>query len=230
MPRWACPLAFISTTCGSMRAALIHQHATSARDRSIASALSALVATQHPKQQHAPASQSGAQQRAGLSGRGTRPSGLMAHEWHDPRRRSFPRSGRVAVSAGRWVERATGIEPAWPAWKAGALPLSYARMLHCGGAAPAYLPPGLVNTWPADGRPGGRVGCVRQETVHRGVAQLGSALALGARGRGFKSRHPDHVSPGHRPVFTRRSDLLIVCHRFVIRTGGHVVTCGHPQE
>jgi hypothetical protein len=25
------------------------------------------------------------------------------------------------------VERATGIEPAWPAWKAGALPLSYAR-------------------------------------------------------------------------------------------------------
>jgi integrase len=34
---------------GSMRAALIYQHATSARDRSIASALSALVATQRPK-------------------------------------------------------------------------------------------------------------------------------------------------------------------------------------
>src|SRR6185369_6749748 len=28
----------------------------------------------------------------------------------------------------------------------------------------------------------------------RGVAQLGSALALGARGRGFKSRHPDSYS------------------------------------
>src|SRR4051812_15986389 len=28
----------------------------------------------------------------------------------------------------------------------------------------------------------------------RGVAQLGSALALGARGRGFKSRHPDQHS------------------------------------
>jgi hypothetical protein len=27
------------------------------------------------------------------------------------------------------VERVTGIEPAWPAWKAGALPLSYTRML-----------------------------------------------------------------------------------------------------
>ena len=25
------------------------------------------------------------------------------------------------------VERVTGIEPAWPAWKAGALPLSYTR-------------------------------------------------------------------------------------------------------
>ena len=27
-------------------------------------------------------------------------------------------------------ERVTGIEPAWPAWKAGALPLSYTRVLH----------------------------------------------------------------------------------------------------
>ena len=26
------------------------------------------------------------------------------------------------------MERVTGIEPAWPAWKAGALPLSYTRM------------------------------------------------------------------------------------------------------
>ena len=26
------------------------------------------------------------------------------------------------------VERVTGIEPAWPAWKAGALPLSYTRI------------------------------------------------------------------------------------------------------
>jgi hypothetical protein len=27
-------------------------------------------------------------------------------------------------------ERVTGIEPAWPAWKAGALPLSYTRAPH----------------------------------------------------------------------------------------------------
>ena len=26
------------------------------------------------------------------------------------------------------MERVTGIEPAWPAWKAGALPLSYTRV------------------------------------------------------------------------------------------------------
>ncbi len=31
------------------------------------------------------------------------------------------------------MERVTGIEPAWPAWKAGALPLSYTRMFcDCG--------------------------------------------------------------------------------------------------
>ena len=27
------------------------------------------------------------------------------------------------------LERVTGIEPAWPAWKAGALPLSYTRII-----------------------------------------------------------------------------------------------------
>ena len=33
------------------------------------------------------------------------------------------------VTCGGAVERVTGIEPAWPAWKAGALPLSYTRVL-----------------------------------------------------------------------------------------------------
>ena len=42
-----------------------------------------------------------------------RPAGVT---WHPP------------CSAGVFtVERVTGIEPAWPAWKAGALPLSYTR-------------------------------------------------------------------------------------------------------
>ena len=39
------------------------------------------------------------------------------------------------------MERATGIEPAWPAWKAGALPLSYARR-----ARAAMLPQILART------------------------------------------------------------------------------------
>ncbi len=30
------------------------------------------------------------------------------------------------------MERVTGIEPAWPAWKAGALPLSYTRIIALG--------------------------------------------------------------------------------------------------
>ena len=32
------------------------------------------------------------------------------------------------MSDGNSAERVTGIEPAWPAWKAGALPLSYTRV------------------------------------------------------------------------------------------------------
>ena len=31
------------------------------------------------------------------------------------------------IRKGFSLERVTGIEPAWPAWKAGALPLSYTR-------------------------------------------------------------------------------------------------------
>ena len=94
----------------------------------------------------------------------------------------------VAVCGGKpptWsgtVERATGIEPAPPAWKAGALPLSYAR-------GDGYQRSGPAGVGGLDfGRP-------------RGVAQLGSALALGARGRGFESRHPDS---GGRNPFLRK--------------------------
>jgi hypothetical protein len=37
-----------------------------------------------------------------------------------------------------------------------------------------------------------RVGAIRCRGFKRGVAQLGSALRSGRRGRGFESRHPDH--------------------------------------
>jgi hypothetical protein len=35
--------------------------------------------------------------------------------------------GGTPLTCGGAMERVTGIEPAWPAWKAGALPLSYTR-------------------------------------------------------------------------------------------------------
>jgi len=39
----------------------------------------------------------------------------------------FSRRSDGPVDLRFYVERVTGIEPAWPAWKAGALPLSYTR-------------------------------------------------------------------------------------------------------
>jgi hypothetical protein len=46
----------------------------------------------------------------------------------------FRSSGRVYVKSHfvpKELERATGIEPAWPVWKTGTLPLSYARKTEC---------------------------------------------------------------------------------------------------
>ena len=54
-----------------------------------------------------------------------------------------------------------------------------------------------------------------QSTAPRGVAQFGSALRSGRRGRGFKSRLPDHRSPGQsrcRPCWPHRA--LPVWHIF----------------
>lgn len=47
--------------------------------------------------------------------------------------------------------------------------------------------------------------CTPQITL--GVWRSGSVLALGARGPGFKSQHPDHPSPGWRNG--RRNGLKI---------------------
>jgi hypothetical protein len=51
-------------------------------------------------------------------------------------------------SAGCGVERAAGIEPAWPAWKAGTLPLSYARRWRCCGSG---KPEVQLKLWMAPG-------------------------------------------------------------------------------
>ncbi len=50
---------------------------------------------------------------------------------HEKSRRGSP-GGRECPEmdfGGFQMERAMGIEPTWPAWKAGALPLSYARLI-----------------------------------------------------------------------------------------------------
>ncbi len=59
---------------------------------------------------------------------------------------ALPMIGRPPFWLVEGAERATGIEPAWPAWKAGALPLSYARMPRGDGAALAYLLPDSLRT------------------------------------------------------------------------------------
>ena len=88
---------------------------------------------------------------------------------------------REAVTCGERVERVTGIEPAWPAWKAGALPLSYTRV----------APGGSGRRGNSVAR-GARLGALHHcSGGGRAVAQLGSASALGAEGRRFKSCQPD---------------------------------------
>ena len=49
----------------------------------------------------------------------------------------------------------------------------------------------------------------------RGVAQLGSAGALGALGRRFESCRPDHLKPSHIREFPRLSFLLLVIMNFL---------------
>src|SRR5699024_9186371 len=100
-------------------------------------------------------------------------------------------------------ERVTGIEPAPSAWKAEALPLSYTR----GAGTSLPGPWGWVRHRLVSAAGGGAVVTVAAGTLYtrsrptpaglpargpRDVAQVGSASALGAEGRRFKSCHPDH--------------------------------------
>jgi hypothetical protein len=110
------------------------------------------------------------------------PTSPRASPRHPRRRRGRSRGTRqvVALAVGSpktpttcasSVERATGIEPAWPAWKAGALPLSYAR-------ARRTTANNLLESTDAAGR-----------------SVVASAPALGAGDREFESPRPDE-----RPV------------------------------
>ena len=67
-----------------------------------------------------------------------------------------------------------------------------------------------------------REGCALR---HRGVAQSGSAPALGAGCRGFESLHPDQLLPGlpHRREFAFGSVRQALCLRFLMVAVAHQV-------
>ena len=92
------------------------------------------------------------------------------------------------------LERVTGIEPAWPAWKAGALPLSYTRewcwhIIPCRcsdfGQGPRQRPTsrrfGVSTHSPLD------------SAGAAGRSVVASAPALGAGDREFESPRPDSI-------------------------------------
>src|SRR5690625_4693425 len=115
---------------------------------------------------------------------------------------SAPRGAAVTQRTARqfgWnitevLERVTRIELAPSAWKAEVLPLNYTRgrgfpAPHCDQDSTRF---GRVRITGIMG-PG-----PRQAGLSRDVAQLGSASALGAEGRRFKSCHPDKWTLPHR--------------------------------
>ena len=57
-----------------------------------------------------------------------------------------------ASSQVRLLERVTGIEPAWPAWKAGALPLSYTRVTCTNAVAVTGSRLSIASSWPGRAR------------------------------------------------------------------------------
>ena len=78
--------------------------------------------------------------------------GGLARRRHRQLTRNGGRRGHLGtVSRDTVVERVTGIEPAWPAWKAGALPLSYTREV---SAQPNGLVRGSVREASGSGRYG----------------------------------------------------------------------------
>ena len=66
-----------------------------------------------------------------------------------------------------------------------------AAVVPAAGRLSRYPPPAVAPGMPGDDGRRGRVRGAPRLGRPRGVAQLGSAPALGAGGRGFKSRHPD---------------------------------------
>jgi Phage integrase family len=98
----------------SERAAMIYQHEARGADRAITGAIDAHVRAQRA---HG-GDDDGLVPVLGPQANGT----LMARGLSSGPGRTLHGSQIIAVTWGLIVERATGIEPAWPAWKAATLP------------------------------------------------------------------------------------------------------------
>src|SRR3954452_20106985 len=123
------------------------------------------------------------------------------------------------------VERVTGIEPAWPAWKAGALPLSYTRET-VGGNAP------LAPTSPADQDPRVAVRVERSAWPIRRAAQARrgwSEVARRVPKSGLCGADPctdEHPAAGQRQVRNRRWRRIRVSTSSVYNSAAHGLTGG----
>ena len=106
----------------SVEAALIYQHATSEADRAVADKLNDRLMRERGDND---------EPEDGCCGC-ARARPVRARGGHDPkiplRNDKAPGRGTGLSPGALCWERVTGIEPAWPAWKAGALPLSYTRV------------------------------------------------------------------------------------------------------
>src|SRR3954469_21319845 len=98
-----------------------------------------------------------------------------------------------------YVERVTGIEPAWPAWKAGALPLSYTREAAEGSSGafrgPRSVAPDALRKREASGR--------RRRHRDDDVPTLVAAAGEGGRTVRDGRRHDRGRRDGARAVLHR---------------------------
>src|SRR4051794_4509639 len=99
------------------------------------------------------------------------------------------------------VERVTGIEPAWPAWKAGALPLSYTRevLAQPNGLLQLLVRQAFRSTCDHLGawRGAWPVTPVRAGSQRRALAEMCAAIR-------FASRPPPPISIEAKPVWNSR--------------------------
>lgn len=112
------------------------------------------------------------------------------------------------------LERVKGIEPSQPAWKAGALPLSYTRCIKSGGGKGSRTPD-LLNAIQAlyqlSYTPSKKAGLYRSSPGH--VKRLHPLFSIGFRGR--CSIEPHGENPGDRRSGRGRGKEVLTLFRGV---------------